>query len=366
MALMLECICSPNSSLCNLTQVTWMCEVISEHFGSISATHILSLESAVGSLAIIIDPTTGIYSNDIPVHLAIANWSSLANSLYMNASLFQVPFPLYSQYEELRAKCALRLHYQCVNLVTGESTVKLVVANPNTIGDEVQCKTGEDVRGKVVGGLYSIFYKSTPLGSCLSGGIAVQDTEFLPLPEDQTIDIGDSSQICLCATGGSGSYEYSIVEGSLPCGMNLNTETGCLEGEPDGTCDGTHAVTFRVTDIGAGDASETGGTVGGVTIGGTCRVFGDGVTRISGGAWTSDMVGQHIFINSITFTIGSVTPPDNITLTSTYGIFDPAAWSYTSPVTDAPPPAPPNTADVTCGLLPGCPTGDLLGGNNTF
>ena len=209
----------------------------------------------------------------------------------------------------------------------------------------------------------SIFYKSTPLGACLSGGIGTADLDFVPQPQASMVDIGDSGEICLCATGGSGNYTYSIVSGTLPCGITLNTDTGCLEGEADGKCSGTTSVTFRVTDLGGAGPGSTGG----VTIGGTCRTFGTGVTRIAGGAWDSSMVGNAITIHEVSYTVASVTGPSNLTTISTIGIIDPTTWSYTSPVIPPPPPGPPETADVTCGFVTKCPDADsAIGGNSAY
>ncbi len=363
MALILECVCSPDASLCNLTRLVWVVDITNLQFGSISATQNLSLQSSAGALASMASPSTGIYFIELPLSLTVSVWGSLANTLFMDASTRQIPSPLYSEYQQFVAACVIHQYYQCVNLVTGQVTTRKVVAYTKIPGEDAICKTGEVIRGEVHAGLSSIFYVSTPLGDCLSGGIGTADTAFYPIPEEQTIDVGDSSQICLCATGGSGAYSYSIVDGELPCGMALNEDTGCLEGEPNGTCPGTTSVTFRVTDTGTGGSA--GDPVPPVTIGGTCRVFGDGLTRISGGAFTIDMAGS-FFINGVGYMIASVTPPDNLTLTAAVGILDPATWSFTFPAGPAPPPSPPDSAEVTCGFLSECPddTG-TTGGNST-
>jgi hypothetical protein len=183
------------------------------------------------------------------------------------------------------------------------------------------------------------------------------------VPQDNTTDIGDSGEICLCATGGSGEYVYSIVSGTLPCGITLNPTTGCLEGTANGDCPGTTAVTFRVTDTGGAGGSGSGG----VTIGGQCRVFGSGATRISGGAWDASMVGNPITIAGNVYTVATVTPPNLLTVTGTIGIIDPTTWTYTSPVVPPPPPGPPETAEVTCGFIANCPGDDSsLGGNAAY
>ncbi len=50
----------------------------------------------------------------------------------------------------------------------------------------------------------------------------------------------------LAATGGSGSYTYSIASGSLPAGVTLNSSTGVISGTP--TTGGTYTFTSKVTD----------------------------------------------------------------------------------------------------------------------
>jgi hypothetical protein len=50
----------------------------------------------------------------------------------------------------------------------------------------------------------------------------------------------------LSVTGGSGSYTFSIVSGSLPAGLTLNTSNGKISGTP--TKVGTYFVTTKVVD----------------------------------------------------------------------------------------------------------------------
>ncbi len=362
MSLTLECVCSPDASICTLTQLVYKVNAHVFGRGTIGALNILTLHAG-SSYSTLVNPS-GLYAIDLPIASVLANWGSLAVTLSVDASLYQVPSPPYSEYYGFDATYSIVHHYRCTNLITGASTTSEVEAHTVDLGPTVKCQTGEnDIRGLVSGGIGSIFYKSTPLGDCFSGGISTTDFTFQPAPAEGMINIGDSSQICLCATGGSGSYTYSIVSGELPCGITLNQATGCLDGEATGDCPGTTNITFRVTDSGGGGQSSTGG----VTIGGTCRAFGSGATRISGGAWTDDMAGNPITIGGNIYTVATVTPPGLLTVTGTIGIIDPTDWIYTSPVVPPPPAGPPEIAEVTCGFIATCPTSDTgLGGNSAY
>jgi hypothetical protein len=50
----------------------------------------------------------------------------------------------------------------------------------------------------------------------------------------------------LLATGGAGSYTWSVTAGSLQSGLSLNTSTGAITGTP--TASSTNNITFQVTD----------------------------------------------------------------------------------------------------------------------
>jgi hypothetical protein len=57
---------------------------------------------------------------------------------------------------------------------------------------------------------------------------------------------GTAYSSTLAATGGSGSYTYSIASGSLPAGVTLNSSTGAISGTP--TTGGTYTFTSKETD----------------------------------------------------------------------------------------------------------------------
>jgi hypothetical protein len=65
----------------------------------------------------------------------------------------------------------------------------------------------------------------------------------------------------LSASGGNGSYTYSVSTGTLPAGLTLNPSTGAITGSPSGTSSatvvfqaidgngwtGTYSITFSIT-----------------------------------------------------------------------------------------------------------------------
>jgi uncharacterized repeat protein (TIGR02543 family) len=58
--------------------------------------------------------------------------------------------------------------------------------------------------------------------------------------------VGTAYSLTLSTSGGSGSGTFSIVTGSLPSGVNLNSSTGVISGTP--TANGTFAITAQITD----------------------------------------------------------------------------------------------------------------------
>jgi hypothetical protein len=347
-ALTLECVCGPDVSLCNLIDLTWIMDVSVGQVGTIGATGFLDLDPGGGG-----GPgMSGFGAGHYEFSLSPTLFTDPTASLRVDASLFQTT---PGEHFTISVADYIRQRYNCINAMTGDTRTKVVNA-VGTAASTTHCQTGPDTRS-ICTGLTGTLFKSTPLGDC--NGCTATLGLYRPKPIlDVAFNPDNSGSLCLCATGGSGDYSYSIVSGNLPCGQSLNPTTGCIEGTPDGSCDGTTSITFRVTDAGGADISST---TGGDTIGGSCRTFGTGVTRISGGAFTADMVGHSIIIGSTPYTVASVTPPDTMVISASAGIVDPAPWSYTSPIVTAPTPGPPATAEVTCGYLFACLAGPGLG-----
>jgi hypothetical protein len=59
----------------------------------------------------------------------------------------------------------------------------------------------------------------------------------------------------MSVTGGSGPYKFSIVSGSLPPGVTLNTSTGKLSGKP--TKAGAYTFTTKVEDANGRSDTDT-------------------------------------------------------------------------------------------------------------
>jgi putative Ig domain-containing protein len=72
----------------------------------------------------------------------------------------------------------------------------------------------------------------------------------------------------LQATGGSGTYTWSVTSGALPAGLTLNASTGAVSGTP--TTAGTYAFTVTATD--AADATNSGSMAYSVTISAAVKI----------------------------------------------------------------------------------------------
>ena len=59
------------------------------------------------------------------------------------------------------------------------------------------------------------------------------------------------------ATGGTGSYTYSVTSGSLPAGLSLNTSTGAITGTPTGTGGSTFTIGAINSNSDTGSRSYT-------------------------------------------------------------------------------------------------------------
>lgn len=70
---------------------------------------------------------------------------------------------------------------------------------------------------------------------------------------DGTVNLSYASGIA--ATGGTSPYQYSIVSGTVPPGLNFNPTTGLISGSP--TSAGSYAADFRVTDSAQGTMVTT-------------------------------------------------------------------------------------------------------------
>lgn len=67
--------------------------------------------------------------------------------------------------------------------------------------------------------------------------------------------VGKKYSATLTATGGKKSYTWSLVSGSLPGGLSLNSSTGKIAGIP--TASGSFTLTFQMVDVLGGEASKS-------------------------------------------------------------------------------------------------------------
>src|SRR5579864_1683757 len=72
--------------------------------------------------------------------------------------------------------------------------------------------------------------------------------------------LGSNYNAQLTATNGSGSYQWSVSQGSLPPGLTLDPNKGTISGTPN--TGGTYQFTVKVQDTQTGQAASQAYTVG--------------------------------------------------------------------------------------------------------
>ncbi len=293
----------------------WVVDITRFQVGSpaISSVYSLTLfadpDDPDAPVIFLFNPVGGSYMFDLSIADWADRWNFFKVELRSEETASQVPAPPFSAYESFSAKYRIDQVFECVNASTAAVTSGVVSSYTTEPDEPTSCEpTPGDLRNVCYAGqgVSSLIYKSTPLGAC--NGCTITDSNFQPaLDNVQQVEASESAEICLCATGGTGDYSYSILDGSLACGRSLDEQTGCITGDPDDTCPGSPTITFGVFDRGGA------GTVGGfVTIGGTCRLSGHNAERLSGGAWTSDMVGHAINIAGTNYTVDTVTDASHL------------------------------------------------------
>lgn len=99
-------------------------------------------------------------------------------------------------------------------------------------------------------------------------------------PTNNTATVGVAYTGNIGHTGGTAPFTYSIVSGSLPPGLTLNTTTGVISGVP--TTAGTFNYTIKILDVNNLSATSACSIVvapgggGGKPGGGTIPPFGGG------------------------------------------------------------------------------------------
>src|SRR5260370_40662643 len=87
-----------------------------------------------------------------------------------------------------------------------------------------------------------------PLSIAISASSPVITTSSLPAGQ-----MGATYQATLSASGGTTPYSWSLVSGSLPGGLSLNSSSGVISGTPSAA--GTSSFTAKVTDA-AGKSAQ--------------------------------------------------------------------------------------------------------------
>jgi hypothetical protein len=259
-ALTLACVCpgDVNAAICTPTGL-WLninTIYVADVFlgGMTGATEFSQIQCSLGAIGI--PGGGGTYHIALPLSW-LAVWPTIAIHLGFDASLFQSPI----QYPGATFSWTFNLETDliCVNPITGDSETQKIFSLNTEMGTN-ECITGTTIRSFItigVGSAFGSLFLSTPLGDC--NGTSLTEGLFEPDPNSNTtLDTGGTSgDFCLCATGGTAPYRYFLSSGQLPCGETLNGDTGCIEGSPDGTCQGTSSVTFGVIDSAGNQASVT-------------------------------------------------------------------------------------------------------------
>lgn len=146
------------------------------------------------------------------------------------------------------------------------------------------------------------------------------------------------------ASGGSGTFSWSVTAGALPAGLLLNAATGALSGTP--TIEGTATFTVRATD--ASDTSNYADAPSSITIAPqpvapviiTTTTLPDGLRGASYSAALASSGGQA----PVTWSIASGNLPPGLTLSASTGVVSGTpikrgTWSFTVKVADSAAPA---------------------------
>jgi hypothetical protein len=150
-------------------------------------------------------------------------------------------------------------------------------------------------------------------------------------------------------TGGTGPFTYSIVSGSLPPGLSLNSSTGVVSGKP--TTAGSYTFTAKVVDSkGNSDTQSCTIVVTGVPINLSCGSCGSGNGTV-GTAYSSQLsiTGGN---GPYTYSISSGALPPGLTLNSSTGAISgtpstAGSYTFTSKVVDSSG----NTDTTTCTIV---------------
>ena len=152
--------------------------------------------------------------------------------------------------------------------------------------------------------------------------------------------VGTAYTATMAVTGAKAPYTFSIISGSLPPGLSLNTSTGVISGTP--TASGTYSFTAKVVD--ANGNSDTDDciivVVGAPPVNLDCGACGSGATNGKVGSPYTALLSVSGGTAPFTFSISAGALPPGLSLNSTTGAITgtPTAsgtYTFTAMVKDA-------------------------------
>src|ERR1041385_3357178 len=249
MALTVDCVCEGSENV-------KLCEVDSLKFVITNSTCELSTSTFAlrgGPSSFELDCSTAVVGewNLTPVADWLAAWDDLYIHWEMERSLSSDDLvrALIEFHIEVKFKCTDahdNVSYQV------ELTRNSEVQEQFCYGDDGSFRAFGHLGNGVADGA---IIHTRPLAAC--NGFTVEGGLFRPSPLDlQVIDVVNSSDVCACASGGSG-ISFVITDGELPSGWTLNPLTGCLEGISDGFLGSTREITITAYDSAGNESSVT-------------------------------------------------------------------------------------------------------------
>ena len=174
--------------------------------------------------------------------------------------------------------------------------------------------------------------------------------------------VGTSYTSTLSVSGGSSPYTYSLVSGSLPPGLTLNTSTGVISGTP--TTAGTYTFTSKVVDkYGNSDTATCTIKIIGATINLTCGACGSNSTATVGTSY-SENVSVSGGSSPYVYSLASGSLPPGLSLNTSSGVISgtpttAGTYTFTTKVVDKNG----NTDTATCTIKVVTPPVELQSGN---
>ncbi|MCF6325344.1 MAG: putative Ig domain-containing protein [Gammaproteobacteria bacterium] len=129
--------------------------------------------------------------------------------------------------------------------------------------------------------------------------------------------VGVSVNYTISATGGIGSYTWSLSSGDLPAGLTLNSSTGAITGTP--TASGTFGFTLMVADSESSDTQLLSLTIEPAAIA-TLEISTASLANGQAGVVVSYAISTTGGAGSYTWSLSSGTLPQGLTLDSSTGV----------------------------------------------